>query len=209
MNSLGLAENISEWNWTYDSTDTLISCVWLCLCLSKTRASIGSFWPFLNWFHQSGTKPNFFCSQNFCYHLWCLFCNVCRCFQKYVQWGSYNNVIKYWGWGIPHNWDISFGKFGGLPTLVAFPENLFARQEHINCFKYERQRVHWNAPHHWMPNFTRHSVLTHWGRDKIDAILQTAFLNAISWMKMFEFRLKFHWSLFLKVQLTIFQHCFR
>ena len=39
--------------------------------------------------------------------------------------------------------------------------------------------------------------------------LQTAFSNAISWMKMFEFRLKFHWSLFLKVQLTIFQHWFR
>ena len=51
--------------------------------------------------------------------------------------------------------------------------------------------------------------LTHWGRDKIDAILQTTFSNAISWMKMFEFRLQFHWSLFLKVQLTIFQHWFR
>ena len=46
------------------------------------------------------------------------------------------------------------------------------------------------------------TALTHWGRDKIDAILQTAFSNTISWMKMFEFRLKFHWSLFLKVQLT-------
>ena len=47
--------------------------------------------------------------------------------------------------------------------------------------------------------------LTHWGRYKMDAILQTTFLNAISWMKMFVFRLKFHWSLFLKVQLTRFQ----
>ena len=28
-------------------------------------------------------------------------------------------------------------------------------------------------------------------------------------MKMFEYRLKFHWSLFLRVQLTIFQHWFR
>ena len=26
--------------------------------------------------------------------------------------------------------------------------------------------------------------LTHWGRDKIDVILQTTFSNAISWMKM-------------------------
>ena len=53
------------------------------------------------------------------------------------------------------------------------------------------------------------STLTHWGRDKMDAISQTTFWSAFSWMKMFEFRLKFHWSLFLRVQLTIFQHWFR
>ena len=41
--------------------------------------------------------------------------------------------------------------------------------------------------------------LTHWGRDKINAILQTTFSNAYSWMKMYEFWLKFQWSLFLKV----------
>ena len=51
--------------------------------------------------------------------------------------------------------------------------------------------------------------LTHWGRDKMDAISQTPFSNAFSLMKIFEFRLKFHWSLFLSVQLTIFQHWFR
>ena len=51
--------------------------------------------------------------------------------------------------------------------------------------------------------------LTHWGRDKMDAISQTTFSSAFSWMKMFEFRLKFHWSLFLRVQLTIFNHWFR
>ena len=51
--------------------------------------------------------------------------------------------------------------------------------------------------------------LTHWGRDKMDAILQTTFSSAFSWMKMFEFRLKFHWSLFLRLQLTIFHHWFR
>ena len=47
MNSLGFAENISKWNWIYDSTDSLISCVRLHSCLGKTRTSIGSFWPFL------------------------------------------------------------------------------------------------------------------------------------------------------------------
>ena len=50
--------------------------------------------------------------------------------------------------------------------------------------------------------------LTHWGRDKVAAIFQTPFSNAFSWMEMYEFRLKFHWSLFPMVQLRIFQHWF-
>ena len=54
-------------------------------------------------------------------------------------------------------------------------------------------------------SFFFHLHLTHWGREKMDAISQTTFSSAFSWMKMFEFRLKFHWSLFLGVQL-IFQH---
>ena len=41
----------------------------------------------------------------------------------------------------------------------------------------------------------------------MDAISQTTFSNAFSWMKVFEFRLEFHWSLFPRVELTIFQQC--
>ena len=43
---------------------------------------------------------------------------------------------------------------------------------------------------------------------QMNAISQTTFSNAFSWIKMFEFRLKFHWSLFSMVQLTIFQQWF-
>ena len=50
--------------------------------------------------------------------------------------------------------------------------------------------------------------LTYWGRDKIDTILEK-FSNVFSSMKLFEFWLTFHWSLFPRVQLTIFQHWFR
>ena len=52
-------------------------------------------------------------------------------------------------------------------------------------------------------------VLTHWGRDKMAAIFQTTFSNAFSWMRMYRFRIRFHWSLFPRDQLTIFQHWFR
>ena len=51
--------------------------------------------------------------------------------------------------------------------------------------------------------------LTHPGRDKMAAIFHTTFLIAFSLMKMFEFRLEFHWSLFLRFQLTINHHWFR
>ena len=37
--------------------------------------------------------------------------------------------------------------------------------------------------------------LKHWGRDKMAAILLTIVSNAFPWRKIFEFRLKFHWSL--------------
>ena len=51
--------------------------------------------------------------------------------------------------------------------------------------------------------------LTHWGRDKLAAIFQTTFWNGFAWMKMFEYRLKYHRRLFLRVKLTIFRHWFR
>ena len=49
---------------------------------------------------------------------------------------------------------------------------------------------------------------THWGRDKIVATFQTIFSNAFE-MRMYKFLLRFHWSLFPRVQLTIFQYWFR
>ena len=51
--------------------------------------------------------------------------------------------------------------------------------------------------------------LTHWDRDKLDAISQTTFSSEFYWTKIFGLRFKINWSLFLRVQLTIFQHWFR
>ena len=56
---------------------------------------------------------------------------------------------------------------------------------------------------------TPHHPLTHWGRDKMAVISQTTLSNPFYWMKIFEFRLKCHWSLFFRFQLTIFHHWFR
>ena len=38
--------------------------------------------------------------------------------------------------------------------------------------------------------------LIHNGRDKVLDIVRTTFSNAFSWMKMYGFRLRFHWSFF-------------
>ena len=51
--------------------------------------------------------------------------------------------------------------------------------------------------------------LTHLPLDEMAAISQTIFPDAFSWMKSFVFLLKFHWTLFLRVQLTITRHWFR
>ena len=40
-------------------------------------------------------------------------------------------------------------------------------------------------------------------------ILQTTFSNACFWRKTYEYRLRFHWILFLSVKWTIFQYWFR
>ena len=69
--------------------------------------------------------------------------------------------------------------------------------------------IHLNIKYRSIKICIYHVYLTHWGRDKMVAIFQTTFTNAFSWMKIYGFRLRFHWRLFLRVQLTIIQHWFR
>ena len=57
--------------------------------------------------------------------------------------------------------------------------------------------------------FWQHILLTHLPLDKMTAISQMIFSVAFLWMKSCVFWLKFHWSLFLRVQWTITQHWFR
>ena len=72
------------------------------------------------------------------------------------------------------------------------------------------QNRHFIAHPHMRPRYGLPvASLTYWGWDNMAVILQTAFPNAFSWMKMYEFWIKFHWSLFLRFLLTIFQHWYR
>ena len=69
---------------------------------------------------------------------------------------------------------------------------------------------------YWHSSFLRRErvsgikyCLTHLPLDNMDAISQTIFSDAFSWMKSFVFWLKSCWSLFLRVQMTINQHWLR
>ena len=75
-------------------------------------------------------------------------------------------------------------------------------------------KIHWNGKGtmredhfiitHKIEGFHSGSLhLTHWGQDKMAAIFHITFSNAFSWMKMYEPRLRFHWSLFLRVQFPL------
>ena len=67
-----------------------------------------------------------------------------------------------------------------------------------------------NATWYWHdPLRQLQQSLPHWGRDNMAANFRRIFSDALSWMKSCVFWLKFHWSLFLMVQLTITQHWFR
>ena len=81
---------------------------------------------------------------------------------------------------------------------------------------------HYTAGGEWLPHDTTISpnpsdacdimiakVITYWGQDKMAAILQTTFSYEFSSMKVVAFWLVFHWSLFLRFKMIIFQHWFR
>ena len=52
-------------------------------------------------------------------------------------------------------------------------------------------------------------LITYLALSNMITIPQTIFLNRFSQIKSFVFRFKFHWSLFLGVQMTMTQHWFR
>ena len=52
-------------------------------------------------------------------------------------------------------------------------------------------------------NPTKQDVLAHWVRGKIAAISQTTFSDPFSWIKVYGFRLRLHWNLFLGFELVV------
>ena len=59
----------------------------------------------------------------------------------------------------------------------------------------------WLVRQPWQPNCLSvlSTSLTLWGRDKMVTIFLMPFSNAFSSMKLYEYHLRFHWSLFLRM----------
>ena len=119
-------------------------------------------------------------------------------------------------WGIhqwpgisPHKGPVSRNKFP-LDDVIMFPlQNRLDRYIVINTIDKSSLTgvIMIQISDGWIghkPRQVSSNPLTHWGWVK-----WPPFSNTFSWTKMYEFQIRFHWSLFLRVKLTIFQHWFR
>ena len=99
-----------------------------------------------------------------------------------------------------------------IQVVSYYPKFLAANFSWFLCVA----RILWtNRSHPWLlmpwllssseykqPRCFNRTILRHWRRDKIAAIFNTTFINGFSWMKMYKFRIRFHWSLFLWAKLV-------
>ena len=99
---------------------------------------------------------------------------------------------------------------GALSRQMSCHYIVSSRREMLNQRLYQNfmNIIEWNLTRFNSNAFI--NVLTHKGRDKIAAISQmTQYCQMHFSMKIYECCLRFHWSLFLRFEFTIFQHWFR
>ena len=102
--------------------------------------------------------------------------------------------IHWWPVNSPHKGPVmqKMFPFDDIILMVDFLPNTHIRH-HIAHMRSSNMRGLWG-------------LLTHFPLNKIAAISQMLISDTFSWMKYSVFWTKFHWSLFLSVQLTITRH---
>ena len=107
------------------------------------------------------------------------------------------NILKFKRNSIPHSMQLS-SRVSFLVLSVALYSDNDSFDKSKNMLSFSSLILFVWVTEICLADMQHHSegTLTHWGRDQIDAISQTTFSNVFSSMKMIEFRLKFHWSLF-------------
>ena len=71
------------------------------------------------------------------------------------------------------------------------------------CHSVIMYSANWRQRYIEPTSHTRQPQPPNGGRDKMAAIFRTTFSNAFSWMKIYEFPLRFQWNLILRVQLIL------
>ena len=116
-------------------------------------------------------------------------------------------------------------------SVVCEMKKILFRSEYVNTIDLrQRKRTHRNIPDTTEPNqhtdksghlslklLSAHTgcvtplypILAHWGQDKMSSFHRRHFQVHFLTKKIAVFRFKFHWNLFLRVQLTISLHWFR
>ena len=128
---------------------------------------------------------------------------------KFVPEGPINNIpalVQIMAWHQPGDKPLSETMMVRLPMHICVTRPQWVKMEPalFAGVPMTRSNLKLNGfqDEAWTHQKLHHWSLTHWGPDKMAAISQT-FSNAFSWMKMLEFWFKFHWSLFLRFELTI------
>ena len=119
---------------------------------------------------------------------------------KFVRKGPINNIltlVQIMAWRRPGKEALSEPMMVSLPTHICVARYQWHNYEGL---------VEEKAAD---PTLTLKPFINTLRPRQMAAIFQTTFSNAFSWMKMYQFRLRFHWSLFPRAKLTIFQHWFR
>ena len=130
---------------------------------------------------------------------------------------SNGNIFRYWPfmWGI-HWWPLNSphkGQWCGalMFSLICYWTNSWANNGNASDSRCHHAHhdvtvMMWVISkkclcmyHVWSSYCSRETWVNTMKPRQMDAISQMTFSNAFPWMKMFEFWLKFHWSLFLKV----------
>ena len=161
-----------------------------------------------------------------CNHVWNSKKSCQKCISGPVKWEKFSRCLS-WpsGEDIQHNsrWCCCLETLG--PTFETGIQHMkqFAHNWHLPCCQctdmltcfLQAKSICWGMPLVKMNHLAVFDCSLEWisvntlRPRQMDAISQTTFSNAFSWMKMLKFWLKFHWSLFPRVQLTIFQQWFR
>ena len=152
-------------------------------------------------------------------------CNLCS-FLLFIKTSAWQHTYLNWRLKILYRVAMLFPAWNMIHIHLKnwfrkFPESGKILQRHlllteisktsISIREYISNYIHVNSRMYQLIHNLNSPILqlTHWGRDKMNAISQTTLSRAFSSMKIVVFWLNFHWNMFARVQLTIIQHWFR